>query len=166
MQIERVEIQNFRLLQNVGLGLEDGTTLIVGRNNCGKTSIAEVFRRLLSDRTPSFRLEDFSLGSHEEFWTAFNAFHGGIARSDVAAMLPVVRVTLDISYDVDAPDLGPLSPPVFLRHDVQSSVAITLNADRFNCKQIKGEQPDKFHAAKQCKVDGGSDVRHIPKAYA
>ncbi|BDB17748.1 AAA family ATPase [Pseudomonas sp. PA-3-11C] len=109
MQIERVEIQNFRLLQNVGLGLEDGTTLIVGRNNCGKTSIAEVFRRLLSDRTPSFRLEDFSLGSHEEFWTAFNAFHGGIARSDVAAMLPVVRVTLDISYDVDAPDLGPLS---------------------------------------------------------
>lgn len=109
MRIERVEIQNFRLLQNVSLGLEDGTTLIVGRNNCGKTSIAEVFRRLLSDRTPSFRLEDFSLGSHEEFWTAFNAFHGGIARSDVAAMLPVVRVTLDISYDVDAPDLGQLS---------------------------------------------------------
>ncbi|MGP2521088.1 ATP-dependent nuclease [Pantoea ananatis] len=109
MRIERVEIQNFRLLQNVSLGLEDGTTLIVGRNNCGKTSIAEVFRRLLSDRTPSFRLEDFSLGSHEEFWTAFNAFHGGIALSDVAAMLPVVRVTLDISYDVDAPDLGQLS---------------------------------------------------------
>lgn len=109
MRIERVEIQNFRLLQNVSLGLEDGTTLIVGRNNCGKTSIAEVFRRLLSDRTPSFRLEDFSLGSHEEFWRAFNAFHDGIARSEVAAMLPVVRVTLDISYDVDAPDLGQLS---------------------------------------------------------
>ncbi len=109
MRIERVKIQNFRLLQNVSLGLEDGTTLIVGRNNCGKTSIAEVFRRLLSDRTPSFRLEDFSLGSHEEFWTAFTAFHGGIARADVAAMLPVVRVTLDISYDVDAPDLGQLS---------------------------------------------------------
>ncbi|UVK92689.1 ATP-dependent endonuclease [Pseudomonas atacamensis] len=109
MRIERVKIQNFRLLQNVSLGLEDGTTLIVGRNNCGKTSIAEVFRRLLSDRTPSFRLEDFSLGSHEGFWTAFNAFHGEIARSDVAAMLPVVRVTLDISYDVDAPDLGQLS---------------------------------------------------------
>lgn len=109
MRIERVKIQNFRLLQNVSLGLEDGTTLIVGRNNCGKTSIAEVFRRLLSDRTPSFRLEDFSLGSHEGFWTAFNAFHGEIARSDVAAMLPVVRVTLDISYEVDAPDLGQLS---------------------------------------------------------
>lgn len=78
MQIERVEIRNFRLLQDVSLGLEVGTTLIVGRNNCGKTSIAEVFRRLLSDRAPSFKLEDFSLGCHERFWTAFDALHNGV----------------------------------------------------------------------------------------
>lgn len=109
MQIERVEIQNFRLLQDVRLGLEDGTTLIVGRNNCGKTSIAEVFRRLLSDRSPSFRLEDFSLGSHEQFWAAFKALHSGTSLADVSAMLPAVRVSLDISYDINAPDLGPLS---------------------------------------------------------
>ncbi|RON17011.1 ATP-dependent nuclease [Pseudomonas frederiksbergensis] len=109
MQIERVEIQNFRLLQDVSLGLEAGTTLIVGRNNCGKTSIAEVFRRLLSDRAPSFKLEDFSLGCHERFWTAFDALHNGVPRADVAAMLPAVQVTLDISYDINAPDLGSLS---------------------------------------------------------
>ncbi|WP_079230506.1 ATP-dependent nuclease [Pseudomonas putida] len=109
MRIERVEIQNFRLLQNVSLGLEERTTLIVGRNNCGKTSIAEVFRRLLADKTPSFRLEDFSLGCHERFWSAFVALHDGTSRVDVADVLPAVRVTLDISYDIDAPDLGPLS---------------------------------------------------------
>ncbi|MCU1733139.1 MULTISPECIES: ATP-binding protein [unclassified Pseudomonas] len=78
------------MLQDVSLGLEDGTTLIVGRNNCGKTSIAEVFRRLLSDRTPSFRLEDFSLGSHEQFWAAFNALQNSTSRADVSTMLPVV----------------------------------------------------------------------------
>lgn len=109
MRIARVEIENFRLLQNVSIGLEDRTTLIVGRNNCGKTSIAEVFRRLLSDRAPSFRLEDFSLGCHEQFWRAFTAFQAGASRADATAMLPVVSVTLDIAYDVDAPDLGPLS---------------------------------------------------------
>ena len=109
MQIERVEIRNFRLLQDFSLGLEYCTTLIVGRNNCGKTSIAEVFRRLLSDRTPSFRLEDFSLGSHEQFWAAFNASQNSTSRADVSTMLPVVRVSLDISYDINAPDLGPLS---------------------------------------------------------
>jgi predicted ATP-dependent endonuclease of OLD family len=109
MLIKRVEIENFRLLRDVSLGLEERTTLIVGRNNCGKTSIAEVFRRLLSDKSPSFRLEDFSLGCHEKFWTAFAAFRAGASRSDVTALLPVIRVTLDIAYEVDSPDLGPLS---------------------------------------------------------
>ncbi|MFB2710496.1 ATP-dependent nuclease [Aeromonas veronii] len=109
MQVKRVEIENFRLLRDVSLGLEERTTLIVGRNNCGKTSIAEVFRRLLSEKTPSFRLEDFSLGCHEGFWGAFVAFHSGLSRSDVTALLPVIRVTVDIAYDTTALDLGPLS---------------------------------------------------------
>ncbi|MEZ5454069.1 MAG: AAA family ATPase [Thiothrix sp.] len=44
-----MKVENFRLLRNVELCLEDRTTLIVGRNNSGKTSIAELFRRLLTD---------------------------------------------------------------------------------------------------------------------
>lgn len=109
MKIHHVKIENFRLLRDVELGLEDRTTLIVGRNNSGKTSIAELFRRLLSDKSPGFRLEDFSLGCHEQFWTAFEAFHVGDEESDVVALLPSIRITVDIAYDVDAPDLGPLS---------------------------------------------------------
>lgn len=109
MKLHRVKIENFRLLRDVELGLEDRTTLIVGRNNSGKTSIAELFRRLLSDKSPGFRLEDFSLGCHEQFWTAFEAFHVGDEESDVVALLPSIRITVDIAYDVDAPDLGPLS---------------------------------------------------------
>src|SRR3546814_2453580 len=109
MRIKHVEIENFRLLRHVAIGLEERTTLIVGRNNSGKTSIAELFRRLLSERALSFKLEDFSLGCHECFWTAFDAFRGGAAQSDVLAHLPSITITLDIAYDVDAPDLGPLS---------------------------------------------------------
>lgn len=109
MKLHHVKIENFRLLRDVELGLEDRTTLIVGRNNSGKTSIAELFRRLLSDKSPGFRLEDFSLGCHEQFWTAFEAFHVGDEESDVAALLPSIRITVDIAYDVDAPDFGPLS---------------------------------------------------------
>jgi putative ATP-dependent endonuclease of OLD family len=59
MRIKGVEIENFRLLRAVAVGLEERTTLIVGRNNSGKTSIAELFRRLLSERSPSFKIEDF-----------------------------------------------------------------------------------------------------------
>ena len=109
MRIKGVEIENFRLLRDVALGLEDRTTLIVGRNNSGKTSIAELFRRLLGEKSPSFRMEDFSLGCHECFWTAFEAFQAGASAPDVVALLPSIKVTIDITYDVNAPDLGPLS---------------------------------------------------------
>ena len=109
MRIKGVEIENFRLLRDVAVGLEDRTTLIVGRNNSGKTSIAELFRRLLGEKSPSFKMEDFSLGCHECFWTAFEAFQAGASAPDVVALLPSIKVTIDIAYDVNAPDLGPLS---------------------------------------------------------
>jgi len=109
VRIKGVEIQNFRLLRDVAVGLEDRTTLIVGRNNSGKTSIAELFRRLLGEKSPSFKVEDFSLGCHEHFWTAFEAFLAGAVAPDIVALLPSIKVTIDITYDVNAPDLGPLS---------------------------------------------------------
>ncbi|GAA5542232.1 ATP-dependent endonuclease [Brucella sp. NBRC 113783] len=108
MKLHNVKIENFRLLQDVEIGFEDRTTLIVGRNNSGKTSIAELFRRLLSEKTLTFRLEDFSLGCHEKFWNAFEAFSAGAEVSDVLDTLPVIRITIDVSYDVDMPDLGAL----------------------------------------------------------
>ena len=109
MRIKGVEIENFRLLRDVAIGLEDRTTLIVGRNNSGKTSIAELFQRLLSEKSPSFRLEDFSLGCHERFFKAFEAFQAEASAPDVVALLPSIKVKIDITYDVSAPDLGPLS---------------------------------------------------------
>ncbi len=109
MRIVGIAIENFRLLRNIEVGLEDRTTLIVGRNNSGKTSVAELFRRLLSEKSLSFKVEDFSLGCHKRFWTAFEAFQAGAAAPDVIALLPSIKVTIDITYDVNAPDLGPLS---------------------------------------------------------
>ena len=109
MKINYVKVENFRLLRDVELGLEDRTTLIVGRNNSGKTSIAELFRRLLADKALNFKIEDFSLGCHEQFWTAFESLHAGNVVQDVLALLPSIRITVDIGYAVDAPDLGPLS---------------------------------------------------------
>ena len=48
MYIKKVEVKNFRLLKDVTLTLEEKATVIVGRNNSGKTSLTEFFRRLLS----------------------------------------------------------------------------------------------------------------------
>src|SRR3546814_7476249 len=89
MRIKHVEIENFRLLRHVAIGLEERTTLIVGRNNSGKTSIAELFRRLLSERALSFKPEDFSLGCHECFWTAFDAFRSEEYTSELQSLMRI-----------------------------------------------------------------------------
>ena len=77
MHIRKVTVKNFRLLADTELVLEDQTTLIVGRNNSGKTSLSEVVRRFLVDQNPTFQIEDFSNASYEGFCEALAAKNAG-----------------------------------------------------------------------------------------
>jgi len=108
MKIRALTVRNFRLLENVELCLEDDTTLIVGRNNSGKTSLTELFRRLLADSSPRFRLEDFSLGTHERFWEARELFRNNEGENVVRDRLPAISVSLSVEYAADE-ELGTLS---------------------------------------------------------
>ena len=45
MRIEKVRVEGFRLLQDVEITLEGNSTVIVGRNNSGKTSFTDIFDR-------------------------------------------------------------------------------------------------------------------------
>lgn len=108
MRITQVTIKNFRLLEDVELCLEGGATVVVGRNNSGKTSLTQLFRRLLDDGTPRFVLEDFSIGVHEKFWTAFELYKNEAEDNEIRAALPIISTTLTIDYGADE-DLGPLA---------------------------------------------------------
>jgi putative ATP-dependent endonuclease of the OLD family len=108
MKIKRIAVKNFRLLENVNLCLENDTTLIVGRNNSGKTSMTELFRRLLADSSPKFRLEDFSLGMHERFWEARGLFHNDKDENVVREKLPEISISLGVEYSAEE-ELGTLS---------------------------------------------------------
>ena len=107
MYLSRVTIRNFRLLQNVELHIDKGTTLIVGRNNSGKTSLTELFRRFTSDK-PRFGLEDFSLGVHEHFWKASELLKNGADESEIRAELPTIDVVLTVDYRDNHTAYGPL----------------------------------------------------------
>ncbi len=123
MRIEKVRIKGFRLLEDVELLLETGTTVIVGRNNSGKTSLTEVFDRLAGDQGPRFRLEDFSAGTRGRFLEAKTKRDQGGTPEEVLALLPSIAVTLTFRYDADAGELGPLAPFV-IDLDPASSSAI------------------------------------------
>jgi len=109
MTIREIDIKNFRLLKEASLSLNLETTVIVGRNNSGKTSLTELIRRLLGEKSPNFYLEDFSLCVHKDFWNAFKLQQEGGTNEEVRAALPTIEVHLKIHYDKAAVSLGALS---------------------------------------------------------
>ncbi len=126
MKITQISIKNFRLLEDVKLCLEDGATVIVGRNNSGKTSLTELFRRLLAEKGPSFRLEDFSLGVHEQFWGAYELHRSGKEEADIRQALPLISIKLNVEYGKDE-DLGPLADFVIDLDEECTSAQINIH---------------------------------------
>lgn len=48
MKIYKIEVENYRLLKNFSLDIEDELSLIIGKNNSGKTSLLKVLQAFLS----------------------------------------------------------------------------------------------------------------------
>lgn len=131
MKLRHIKIKNFRLLSDVDLDLEDLTTVVVGRNNSGKTSLSEVIRRLLADGTPQFQLEDFSSACYEDFPLAWEARSNGEHDDIVRALLPYIELQLTFQYDPNQPQLGPLGPFVI---DLDPDCTEALVAVRYELK--------------------------------
>ncbi len=108
MRIHKVAVKNFRLLADVELALEDDMTLVVGRNNSGKTSLSEIVHRFVADQNPRFQIEDFSSVSYDGFCNALKAKRMGREDDEVRALIPSIELRLRFRYDPDQP-LGPLS---------------------------------------------------------
>lgn len=123
MRVEKVRVEGFRLLQDVEIMLEENSTVIVGRNNSGKTSFTDIFDRFTGEAGARFRLEDFSPAQRERFFAAKMLREQATKPEDVLAALPTLALTLTFRYDSTAPNLGPLSPFV-IDLDLDSTTAI------------------------------------------
>lgn len=111
VKLSNVRVDGFRLLESVDIAIEQTTTVIVGRNNSGKTSLTEVFDKFLGEHIGAFRLEDFSAAVRAHFVAAKMARDGADSEPEaVLAALPRIALTLTFTYDGAEADLGPLSP--------------------------------------------------------
>jgi putative ATP-dependent endonuclease of OLD family len=108
MKIKNVRIKNYRLLKDVSFSIDEKTTLIVGRNNTGKTSFAEAFRSFLNPTGPKVRYEDFNQSCLTGFEDALNALQGGAEDDVVRPMLPTIELELLINYQENADEYGVL----------------------------------------------------------
>lgn len=58
MRIVKVQVQNFRLLKDVTVDIEDNLSVIIGKNNSGKTSFLQALDNFINDKNFSF--DDFN----------------------------------------------------------------------------------------------------------
>lgn len=73
MKIYKIQIENFRLLKNFSIDIEDELSLVIGKNNSGKTSILSALDKLLnrSDNN-KFHFDDFNIDFKEELSVLIN----------------------------------------------------------------------------------------------
>lgn len=60
MNIFKIKINNFRLLKKFSIDLEEDLSLVIGKNNTGKTSILSVLDKFLNEKT-KFSYDDFNI---------------------------------------------------------------------------------------------------------
>jgi len=63
MKLRKIKVRNFRLLRDFEMDLEEDLSLVIGKNNCGKTSLMAVMQKFLGDRagTKEFSCDDFNI---------------------------------------------------------------------------------------------------------
>lgn len=65
MKIYKLEVENFRLLKTFSMDLEEELSLVIGKNNTGKTSILSVLDKFLNEKS-KFTYNDFNIEFRKE----------------------------------------------------------------------------------------------------
>ena len=63
MKIDKISVNNYRLLKNTVITCANELSLIVGKNNCGKTSLLSILNKCMGNKTETgnFEYYDFSI---------------------------------------------------------------------------------------------------------
>lgn len=112
MRITSISINNFRLLEKISVNLEEDITLIVGRNNTGKSSLADLCIDLL-EKQNELKFVDFSNGCYPKFRESYEFYKEYlksikigedekdqlIKKAKIEETLPKITLEILIEYD-------------------------------------------------------------------
>lgn len=62
MEIVKIRVKNYRALKNFSMDWQKDLSLIIGKNNCGKTSLLSIMQTFFSEgKGQGIRYDDFNL---------------------------------------------------------------------------------------------------------
>ena len=118
MRIVNVEVLNYRLISNESISFENDVTLIVGRNNSGKSSLADLFIDFFERKEVKLDFFDFSSNCYDKFQESYEHYEkyqklkeeGGDEkeqaeeRKKLEDILPKIELKITINYEKDVLD--------------------------------------------------------------
>ena len=111
MYLKKIEISNFRLWKKANIDLERQSTVIVGKNNTGKTSLMDLIQLLVNNRSISF--DDYPLGNRNILYQDILVYlNGGKSYEELTKSFLLTKITMYVDYSLENDDenLGALSP--------------------------------------------------------
>lgn len=136
MRISEIKVKNFRLLKNTSIQLEEDLSLILGKNNCGKTSLLIILDKFLNDSPFSF--DDFNSGFRDEL-KSYLELEDSPNASDEPFPFLGISLKLFIEYD-EKDDLSNIGDKVIMDLDPENKVIVLgfeyrlLEGEFFNLK--------------------------------
>ncbi len=169
MRIKELKIKNYRLLKDVTLSLSDRTTVVVGRNNTGKTSLTEIFRNFLSDKTARLSYEDFNMTSLKDFSKAVEAYAQEKDEEKIRELIPSIELEILFNYQENQNDYGILGDFILDLNENQTETKViikhqladgkiklffeNMKIDNANFYKILKDQIEKYFETKAYAID-------------
>jgi len=160
MKITKVIIDNYRLLKHVELRVDD-TTVIVGKNNTGKTSLMNFIQLILSDRNKQFTFDDYPVSLRNDMYQFIidvNLETFNIEEVTNFFKEPSIRIEIDYSSLKEDSPIGMLRPFVI---DLDSKVTQAVLLAKFGLTVSKELFSTFIYEIRSNKeyIDGDDTVR-------
>lgn len=110
MKIKKLQINNYRMLKDLNFDLEDELSLVIGKNNCGKTSLLSALEKFIGSQSASnnFTFDDFNSDFQDSLFNAIN--DGGTSWS--ALNIKGIELFIYIEYN-DSDNFSNIQPLMF-----------------------------------------------------
>lgn len=96
MILKKMKVKNFRLLKNFELDFKDDLSLIVGKNNCGKTSALIILDKMLN--SAKLMWEDVNLEHQKELYKKIITFDNNITSIEAVNLQLFIEYSDNDSY--------------------------------------------------------------------
>lgn len=121
MIVTKIRVQNFRLLRDISIDLEDELSVIIGKNNCGKTSLLLILDKFIGSghSKNNFSFDDFNITFKEELKSQIE---GNKEQNEISSFMGI-SLKLFIEYDEDD-DLSNIGNKIIMDLDPENRVVV------------------------------------------